>query len=532
MPRTILTGILITPFILGACGGDEPQKLETLTRANIIARVDSHEISGGNYVSPSEYKDLLSAQGASWESAKTEGESLIFSALEFVNGAALDEVALSGLIILNDKAPIAERVTFKGFSNDGTVIASGAFSFPAGVAVDAYVDYVSKDGVSPDIGPEMMALAIDVLEGFDGGGYLLDIRAEDANLDFMGWTTEAGRPTFSVVGEGIEFSENEFYQIDSVKVLHINASILENMHLDGGEPNMDVIVDFYSPFEPVFESLKVTNLSVQDEEIGINIPELNWTMSPVSNGVHTNYLDFTAIYDLEDEVWSDVPVEIQEQFEDRGFLPISVAISSEAIIDRNKKRYFLKSGNVNLSDKLNFELSYEIDGVEGWIAGLVSGVLKTFQAMTIFGTGDAGIMAAGISQALMSKWENLVLNHLTLTITEQDFLDDVIEMAAQNQERSPEDIRSQMAGAIVLPTLSAQSSYQADLGLDYIEATQAFVEKGGSLRLSLRPKNGLAFLDIYKSIEMEKLSGDPDLIGLADEILKMLNMDFEHIPPN
>lgn len=50
------------------------------------------------------------------------------------------------------------------------------------------------------------------------------------------------------------------------------------------------------------------------------------------------------------------------------------------------------------------------------LLGTVTGMIETFQAITLFGTGDPTMMASGISAALMTTVEGLVVAIPTLLL--------------------------------------------------------------------------------------------------------------------
>ncbi len=532
-------GAILGGLILSACGEDAPSKAHESQNA-IMERVDGYNPSGRDYASDEALKTTLSERGVVWSTVLMKGDTIRFTGLELEQGVSFETLELTAPNIYDDYAPYAELVTFSGYKFEDLSVASGKVIIPSSEVFNSFMEIAGRGDSDPSYASHVMDKTVDVLQAFDGGGYLEGVDSAEVEIDFIGWISEVDKASISFLIEDLNFVEDDInldsaelqsIEIEQIKLTNFDLEIFRHYETDSPEFAASMAARFYNPFEPTFESLEITNLHARSEHLGFEIPSLSWAMADKTDQGHTNFFKANFLYDISEDMLPDSPEETVESLEAMGMWPMQFSLSSETYLNRSADRFIMKSGRFAMGDNFDYILSFEVEGADKMFTGLVEGMTKTFQAMMIFGPGDAEAMSAGISESLAAR-DSLKLNQLTLTARDRGFIDGLVALAAKQRDVDIETVRSEIASSFALMTLGARSKYQADLAIDFADAAEDFGLFGGELMMTVRPDGGLLLKDVTDAIDGHVESGRDNSAHLTDEILKMLNIDFTHTPPN
>jgi len=107
---------------------------------------------------------------------------------------------------------------------------------------------------------------------------------------------------------------------------------------------------------------------------------------------------------------------------------------------------------------------------------------------------------------------------------DRSIIDKVFQIAVIEAGEDEASLRDAAKGAVAVTTVDAQSEYQSQLAEDYVEALHNLIDQGGTFRVSMKPD---ADFEIGEVIETG-LSGREMTTEFIDDILRQLNIDFEH----
>jgi len=186
------------------------------------------------------------------------------------------------------------------------------------------------------------------------------------------------------------------------------------------------------------------------------------------------------------------------------------SFEGSAKIDHNNDLTSTENSKLILKDGFEMGFNYQVQGTEQSFPNL----------KTVF---DKYIDLDVPSEAeLEEAFAQLVVDHMSMSFTDNSIIDRSVKVAADMQGMDEALIRQQMASAMMMVTLAAQTPYQGELASEFAESMSNLVKDGGTVRMSLRQDESLSWAKFLKAFEANVT---PDL----DPFLKSLGLKTEYI---
>ncbi len=547
----VLTGTLAIGLSLSGCKDkktklDRPPKNQQLSAKTLKAQIKGNMPEAAPVDSDKAEAAIayMKAEGITWESQSGENGSYTFSNLNFAEEeVTIGELTVSGLQMMNEETPYASLFTMQDLTLEGGKIDEVVLMLPSADTMTALRDM-------PDDSDTAMENFIDNVASrlmtFSGGGYMqgftiIEDSAEVGKLDFMGWNKDG--PKMSGLIEGFKIDGTVLEEADGgdeleeIRIGHISVT-----NLDMGEQNketetqgMALLMQSYmavlNPYNRGYDSMALRDISVEGPEgFSVSVPSGDFWFTEDKGGVFHNKIEVPEF------VMSMIGME-EEGAEIFGLDKMVFKFWSDLRIDRNQDNMKLLTGGLAMKDMMEMHYTYDVDGMSGYYAAVsgmfaeMGGVLdKVIADPTVDADTELEAISPQMEEKFMAELMKVTLNEFNIEIRDQSLLEKGFKLAAEEQGIQVADMKENAKTALNLGTAGASTAYQRTLMQDFIEAAQTFIDSSGAIKVTVKPQGGMSGREAMQLMEGQDMTDQDASMRAIDDMLKRMNIDFEHVP--
>ncbi len=547
----IMSGALVLSLGVGLSGCKDKTKVSAPTKNNLLsaktlkAQIKSNmpEVTPVDSDKAEAAIAYMKAEGITWESQSGENGSYTFSNLNFAKeNISIGELTVSGLQMLDEETPHASLFTMQDLTLEGGKIDEAVLMLPSADTVIALRNMPDDSDTAME---DFINSVASRLTSISGGGYMqgftiIEDSAEVGKLDFMGWNKDGSKISgliegFEIDGPVLEEAEGA-EDLKSVRIGHMSVT-----NLDIGEQNketetqgMALLMQSYlavlNPYNRGYESMALRDISVEGPEgLSVSVPSGDIWFTEDKGGVFHNK------FEVPEFNMSMIGME-EEGAEMFGLDKMVFKFWGDLRIDRNQDNMKLLTGGLAMKDMMEMHYTYDVDGMSGYYAAMggmfaeMGGVLdKVIADPTVDADAELEAISPQMEEKFMAELMKVTLNEFNVEIRDQSLLEKGFKLAAEEQGVQVADMKENAKAALNLGAAGASTAYQRTLMRDFIDAAQTFIDSSGAIKMSIKPQGGMSGRDAMQLMEQTALERD-ELIPAIDDLLKRLNIDFEHVP--
>ncbi len=558
-----MAGVFLPAIVLASCGGDDlptasnppPAAFDGIKRNNIALlseaeiKADLADFRRTSSVSDADGKAALAyfEDHAAWESVSGSNGNYTFTNLE-IEGATIETVEVSGLQKLGEELMHADYISMENIRNDdGLRIDRVELAMPdvswMAPAVALAADQSEKEPVTyGDLDPFDMPTEVTaenramlaMWRSFEGAGYIEGARFspdDDVSfaLDFVGMTMsdQAYSVRISRAKMTNEYSYGDEPEHVSAEALSIRNYKLSNAEVKQGGfmfPMTYILgayVNTLNPHNRNFDAMSARNVFVQYEDniMSAQIDSMDYWYEDGPGDAH--YMNVNApsiVYefgaDFEGDAFAMSALELN---------PLVLSYGGRALVDPGKDMISLEAGGLHVKDGFDLDLTYKVEGMNQVMGALSNPAMF-------------GLPVKGEQESIEDMMNKIAIRGATIDITDRGLHKRGLNFAAASGDMSVDDAKAFAKNAITASTMVAGSEYQAELAQAYIDAMNAFIDNGGTLRMKMTPDGdapttelAFPFNALMPSDPFSARQDRSKTTEIIDGWLKKMNITFEHV---
>jgi len=316
-------------------------------------------------------------------------------------------------------------------------------------------------------------------------------------LDTLGWGEDRGTAgaMFLIKDMKLDATEDESsipvsFSLESASGTGLNMDYFRAMDAtgsDGDNPAVGAITDYTK----VFDTFSMKNLSLDLDTLSISTDGMSASAS--QKGKVTTFRQTLQPVEIgfSGEPKDAALLEFKKVLEYLELEDLALSFDYTAIMDEGRGTMSVENGTLHLRNVFRLDYDYKIAGLDHLSVNLNG---ETSEA-------DIQDMVAGLE-----------LLSMNVSLTDESLVEKVFAYAAEMQGTSPQLLRMQAKGALMLSTLGAQNEAQRDAISDAAQALSGFMDGGGTLKIGLSPQEPLSAAT-FQDIDLKTV--DPSKLGFS-----------------
>lgn len=233
---------------------------------------------------------------------------------------------------------------------------------------------------------------------------------------------------------------------------------------------------YADPMDPGFDTFNLDGLAFDGEGVSFAMPSLQAMVTRDKDGQPARYVTkpyaMTLSADANGGEWG---AQLAGALGMLGYEKLELTGEGVATFDPAKDTATYEKSTLKLKD--GFELN---------ITGTFGGLKAYGEALKLM---DFAAMDGGDPSAMMNAVSKLSLYDMTLTLKDDSIVDRIINLSATQSGQDPAELRNQVVMmASMGPMMAAQSGVDPELATELSTAISSFIQKPGTLTISLKPK--------------------------------------------
>ncbi|NNE57373.1 MAG: hypothetical protein HKN36_04635 [Hellea sp.] len=539
--RFLMTAALVPVLILTGCGKKAVDgEMIIVTEAEIVQMVDkAYDKTKAGQKTSDDIIATLEETGSGWGSVSENNGLFVFSDFVGPDGdVKIERLSLAGMRY-KEEVPYFSKLSFENLTidtndDDQLTIKSLKMNLPSGKNLDSLMSAIEASGGDFEDPSEFPFEDLGKLvRDYSGGFYLQDLAStqEDIsiNLKFAGAAVDPTTSELSLMLTGFDFLDKSPL-IDEPSTMSMAEFSVTGFKFDAladsteaGLPGLiGFYLGFYNPFTPMISTASITDFRFAvDDGMEIRIPSYKVWRSRQSKSVdmvHTQVKDITAIANRDHMI--EAGAYEDSLFDLLGTDDIKASYESRSRLDSKNDVFELEYADIRLIDSFDFRVTHQTTGLNKMFADLGD----TIENYDLGQSNDLEAMAQAVGFAFIAASNDVSVDQLSFEYTDHSLIETVISRASENEGDSPAIIRQQAKSELMMMTLFAETEYQRELAKNFAEQAQALIDKGGRLKISMEPEEGLTIMSMMQMSQMMSF-GSTEML---DEALKDLNFQISH----
>ncbi len=482
-----------------------------------------------DYATLQEMEVILSFAGIDYEEISGDNGSFTLHSVGTPK-LTVDKVSVTGLAADSDTSAFFDTILLEGFEIDEDAMGMGLtaervyYNPPTKAEFFEMLETVDFDEIERDpdpLSPYNLSPQLAL-----GSGYVEGLVIEEmtiiGEIGFIAWNQkdfgdDGDNPDHLSLLVKDMIMSFEDWDMDLIFDLNMESMSIRNMDVDYLEAGLSPNPFDRNDYKPYYDSFHYEKFSAGVDGFAIKLDQSAGWNTTAEDGVTYTYISKDPVlFGFEKDPESEAVQTFKATFDKMGYDPMRAYVDGVLSFDPKSDIVASQDYKIIVEDGMTLTMDYKI---QGW--GHLAETLKPmFDDMDDLGE-RMDMEDPALRSEINTAVEKLDIAQFDMTFTDQSLLERAFEAAADLQDIEVGDAREQAAGAAALVTMVAQTSYQSELGLSFANALGAFFEQGGEFKFSVSQDHSINAADVA----LDWLYED-DL----DPMLKLLGMEFEHIP--
>lgn len=497
--------------------------------------------------------DFLQEEGVNWSSVSGENGHFTFNEVTIDDAdATIDKLEVSGLQMFDDEVPYARSVSLQGLNSEEVDIKALSFNLPTLEQIKALAALEGEENESKQI-QTFSKISKEMMSGFgnySGGGFIEGLTIKDdivGDIGFMGWSKDKDK--MSMLLEDFKFTADGpdgkgTGQIGHISIKNIKVTDGQLDPKDGLSAFMGGYMSLVNPYKRGYESMAIRDVEFSgtedDMSFSFTLPKGDVWFTEPKNGVFhlkTEFPNMQVKYNIPE---GELPDEQMAMIKDYGFEELNFRFWGDTRVDAKNDNLKLLTGGFAWTDNFEIDMNYDMDGMSNYyeaVENMFDDIMPIIEDAASSGSEiDSAELEARMDAAfekdMVAMMESVVLHEMVVELRDKSLIDKGFQIAADMQGQDVADLKNGIKALVTMGTSAAPTETMTGLAKSFMNSAHAMIDDGGTIRISMTPKNEMTFKDIMTGFaNLEAAETDPAAsMSFIDDVLIDLNVGIEHVP--